>query len=66
VKTPKPVIARLHAEITRVLALPEIAQKMIALGVEPDPTTPAGFDKLIVEQVAMMAKLARAAGIKPQ
>ncbi len=65
-KTPKAVVARLHAEITRVLALPEISQKMLALGVEPDPTTPAEFDKLIVEQVAMMAKLARAAGIKPQ
>jgi len=66
VKTPKAIINRLHAEITRVLALPEISQKMTALGVEPDPTTPAGFDKLIAEQVALMGKLARAAGIQPQ
>lgn len=66
VKTPKPVITRLHAEITRVLAMPEIAQKMSSLGVEPDPTTPAQFDKVIAEQVKEMAKLARAAGIKPQ
>jgi hypothetical protein len=34
--------------------------------VDPDPTTPAEFDKLIVEQVALMGKLARAAGIQPQ
>jgi tripartite-type tricarboxylate transporter receptor subunit TctC len=66
VKTPKPVITRLHAEITRVLAMPEIAQKMSSLGVEPDPTTPAQFDKVIAEQVRETAKLARAAGIKPQ
>lgn len=66
VKTPKPVITRLHAEITRVLAMPEIAQKMSSLGVEPDPTTPAQFDKVIADQVKEMAKLARAAGIKPQ
>jgi tripartite-type tricarboxylate transporter receptor subunit TctC len=66
VKTPKPVITRLHAEITRVLAMPEIAQKMSSLGVEPDPTTPAQFDKVIAEQVQETAKLARAAGIKPQ
>lgn len=51
---------------TAALALPEIHRRMTALGVEPDPTTPAGFDKLIAEQVAVMAKLARAAGIKPQ
>ncbi len=66
VRTPRVIINKLNAEITRILALPEIAQKMTALGVEPDATTPAEFDKLIVEQVAMMAKLARAAGIKPQ
>lgn len=66
VKTPKPVITRLHAEITRVLAMPEIAQKMSSLGVEPDPTTPEQFDKVIAEQVKETAKLARAAGIKPQ
>jgi len=65
-KTPRAIINKLHAQITRILALPEIRQKMTALGVEPDPTTPAGFDKLIAEQVAEMAKLARQAGIRPQ
>jgi tripartite-type tricarboxylate transporter receptor subunit TctC len=65
-KTPRAIINRLHAQITRILALPEIEQKMTALGVDPDPTTPAEFDKLIAEQVSAMAKLARAAGIRPQ
>lgn len=65
-KTPRAIINRLHAEITRILALPEIGQKMTALGVDPDPTGPAEFDKLIAEQVKAMAKLARAAGIRPQ
>lgn len=66
VRTPRAIISKLHAEISRILALPEIEQKMTALGVDPDPTTPAGFDKLIAEQVVMTAKLARAAGIHPQ
>ena len=65
-KTPRPIINRLHQEVTRILALPEIEQKMTGLGVDPDPTTPAEFDKLIAGQVKEMAKLARAAGIKPQ
>ena len=65
-RTPRPVIARLHREITRILAQPDIAQKMTALGVEPDPTTPAEFDKLIAGQVGAMAKLAKRAGITPQ
>jgi tripartite-type tricarboxylate transporter receptor subunit TctC len=66
VRTPRAIITRLHAEITRALALPDIQQKMTSLGVDPDPTTPAEFDKLIAEQVGVMAKLARQAGIKPQ
>ena len=65
-KTPRAIVNRLHAEITRVLAMPDIQQKMTSLGVDPDPTTPAEFDKLIVEQVGLMAKLAKAAGIQPQ
>ncbi len=66
VKTPRSIITKLHDEIVRILALPEISQKMTSLGVDPDPTTPAAFDKLIVGQVALMAKLAKAAGIQPQ
>jgi len=66
VKTSRTIVARLNTEITRILAMPDIQQKMTGLGVDPDPTTPAAFDKLIVEQVALMAKLARAAGIQPQ
>lgn len=37
-----------------------------SLGVEPDPTTHAEFDKLIATKVAETAKLARAAGIARQ
>ena len=66
VRTPRAIVNKLHDEIARILALPEIQQTMTGLGVDPDPTTPAEFDKLIVEQVALMAKLARAAGIQPQ
>ena len=66
VRTPRAIVNKLHDEIARILALPEIQQTMTGLGVDPDPTTPTEFDKLIVEQVALMAKLARAAGIQPQ
>ncbi len=65
-KTPRAIVNRLHDEIVRILALPEISQKMHSLGVAPDPMTPAEFDKMIVEQVTQTAKLARAAGIQPR
>jgi hypothetical protein len=36
------------------------------MGAEASPNTPAEFDKLIAEQVALTMKLARQAGIKPE
>lgn len=65
-KTPRPIIERLNREITRVLNQPEIQQRLLSMGAEAAPNTPAAFDKLIAEQVALTIKLARQAGIKPE
>ncbi len=65
-KTPRAIVDKLNHEITRILVLPDIHQRLTAFGAEPAPMTPAAFDKLIAEQVALTARLARAAGIKPE
>ena len=65
-KTPQPVTRRLNDEVTRILRLPDTRERWAALGAEPTPTMPAELDKLIVEELANYAKIARAAGIKPQ
>jgi tripartite-type tricarboxylate transporter receptor subunit TctC len=64
--TPRPVIRKLNEEITRILNLPDTKERWTALGAEPAPTTPAGLDKLIAEEIANYAKIARAASIKTQ
>jgi tripartite-type tricarboxylate transporter receptor subunit TctC len=63
-KTPRAIVNKLNREISRILGLPEIQQRMIALGVEAVPMTPAQFDKLIADQIVLTTRLARAAGIK--
>ena len=65
-KTPRPVIAKLNTEITRILNLPELTQRWAALGAEAAPTTPEQFDKVIAAHVALVTKLARAANIKAE
>jgi tripartite-type tricarboxylate transporter receptor subunit TctC len=65
-KTPRPIIDKLNREITRVLNQPDFQQRLSSMGAEASPSTPAEFDKLIVEQVALTMKLARQAGIKPE
>jgi tripartite-type tricarboxylate transporter receptor subunit TctC len=63
-KTPRAIIERINRDVTRILNLPEVQQRLIATGVEAAPTTPAQLDKLIAEQMAIASRLARAAGIK--
>jgi tripartite-type tricarboxylate transporter receptor subunit TctC len=63
-KTPRPVIAKLNREVSRILNLPESRERWNALGAEPVPIAPEAFDKFIVEQIALFTKLARAGNIK--
>jgi tripartite-type tricarboxylate transporter receptor subunit TctC len=63
-QTPKPIIERLHGEITRITALPAVKDKLDAQGVEPLPLSPAEFDTLMVREIAVNLALAKAAGLK--
>ena len=65
-KTPRAIINKLNREVTRILNLPDVKQRIVALGADTVPTTPAEFDKLIADQIVMTTGLARRAGIKPQ
>ena len=65
-RTPRAIINKLNREITRILALPDVKQRVVALGADSAPSTPAEFDKLIAEQIVMTTGLARRAGIQPQ
>jgi tripartite-type tricarboxylate transporter receptor subunit TctC len=61
---PRPIIAKLNREITRILAEPDLKQRLSAVGIEPRPTTPEAFDRLVREEVALLTKIARASNIK--
>jgi tripartite-type tricarboxylate transporter receptor subunit TctC len=64
--TPHAVVTELNREARRALTLPDVLSRLQALGAEPMPGTPAAFAKLLVEQLALTAGLARKAGIKPE
>lgn len=64
--TPKEIVARLHAEIARILALPDVRQRLTAEGAEPIGNTPEQFAEQIRKDIARWAKVARDADIKPQ
>ena len=65
-KTPKEIVARLHGEITRVLQMPDIKERFAGDGADPVGNTPEEFARFIQSELTKWAKVARAAGIKPE
>jgi tripartite-type tricarboxylate transporter receptor subunit TctC len=62
--TPKEIIDKLYREIARIVALPEVKQRLAAIGYTPVANTPEEFAAQIKTDVARWAKVIRDAGIK--
>ncbi len=58
------VIQRMNSELAKVIALPEMRQKLAADGAEPAGGSAAAFHKHIVTEVAKWERVVRAAGIR--
>jgi len=60
-KTPRPVLAKLNAEVARILALPEVKERMNTLGAEPMPMSPEQFDAYIKDEYNTLGAVMRSA-----
>lgn len=63
--TPREVIARLNAEVTRILKQTDVRDKLVALGVDPAGSTPEELDTLIRTESKRWARVVQDAQIKP-
>ncbi len=63
--TPRDVIARLHAEIVRVMNIPEIREKLIARGTDPVGSTPEEFGAFRKSEEVKWARVIKGANIRP-
>jgi tripartite-type tricarboxylate transporter receptor subunit TctC len=65
-QTPPDIVAKLHAEIARILQLPEVKDRLLGDGADPVANTPDEFARFIRDETAKWAQVARDAGIKPE
>jgi tripartite-type tricarboxylate transporter receptor subunit TctC len=65
-KTPRAIVNRLHAEVTRTLQEPDAREQLAKLGLVSPPTAPEEFDKFIRGEIATYKEIARRANIKAQ
>jgi len=64
--TPRAIVDQVNAVMRKVMALPHIRDRLIAQGTDPETDTPEEFARFIRDDVAKQAKVARAAGLKPE
>ena len=63
--TPKHIVARVNREIAKALAIPELQERLFALGAEASPSTPEEYGAFLRGEVARWGKVLKEAGIKP-
>jgi tripartite-type tricarboxylate transporter receptor subunit TctC len=64
--TPRPVIDLLNREIARVMASPDVKQRMLDIGFEPVVTTPEEFAERIRTEIPRLGRIVHEAHIRPE
>ncbi len=62
--TPREIITRLHDELVKALAAPEVSERIKSFGAEPVGNTPEEFAAQIRSDIVKWAKVARAANVR--
>jgi len=62
--TPRGIVERLASEIARILAIPDIREKLVSQGMEPFVSTPDQFAALIKADLAKYIRIIKTANIK--
>jgi tripartite-type tricarboxylate transporter receptor subunit TctC len=61
---PRAIVARLHAELTRILGTPEIRERILADGSDPVGSSPEEFRQFMLADLAKWAKVVKESGAK--
>ena len=62
--TPRELINRLNSEIVKAMSAPDLRDKLLASGIEPQTNTPEQFAEFIRSEAVRFGKVIRDAGIK--
>ncbi|MES2189868.1 MAG: tripartite tricarboxylate transporter substrate binding protein [Pseudomonadota bacterium] len=65
-KTPRDIVNRLHDEVQKALATPEVKERFAALGADAWTLKPEQFDAYIKDEIRSNAVLVKAAGLEIQ
>jgi tripartite-type tricarboxylate transporter receptor subunit TctC len=62
--TPRDIVVRLHEEVSRIVATPELRERLAGLDYEPVNSTPEQFATVLAEETARWQKIVKDTGYK--
>lgn len=65
-RTPRDIISKLNTEVVKDLKLPDVVEKITALGFEPVGSSPQEFQKFLKAELVKWAAVAKATGAKAE
>ena len=65
-RTPREIVMRINADLNKILAQPEFAQRILFQGVEAATSTPEGLGEMIRAEEERWRKVIKSAGITPE
>ena len=60
--TPKPIVTKMNQEIRKIVEIPDVRQKLISLGADPETNTPEEFSAYVKSEMAKWGKVVRDTG----
>jgi tripartite-type tricarboxylate transporter receptor subunit TctC len=62
--TPRPIVARLNAELVKIMHSPDTRERLAAMATDPLTSTPEEFSAYLREEIAKWAEVVRKANLK--
>lgn len=63
-KTPPEIVNKLNAESIRILALPDVVERLTAAGVDIQTTTPKAWGEFVAAEISKWSRVVKEAGVK--
>mgnify|MGYP000662704588 CR=1 FL=1 len=64
--TPQPIIEKINRDVTAVLALPDVRERLAATGAELTPTNPAELEAFIRTELTKWARAVKTSGAQAE
>ena len=62
--TPRPIVTKLNAEVVKILAMPDVRERLKTLGADPVGNTPEQFGAYVKAEIAKWADLVKRSGAR--